>query len=214
MRNFSKLAIVVSHEGNDDSDFYELLVKMSNGSNSVQCSDFESALGMLPPGSEVSVIANGTVGNKTVHRFARVIKESCVFVALDLSQVTELAKIYDSPFQGNENLREIHFPKNLKSINENAFSRCSNLVTVSIPATCEQIGVHAFAGCEQLRTINFADYDGWAAVNAEKQSLSIDNLSVPDENPSKFVFRTGAYYDCQLMKSGQKASQKDFEGSS
>ena len=72
MRNFSNLAIVVSHEGNDDSDFYEPVVKMSNGSNSVQCSDFESALGMLPPGSEVSVIANGTVGNKTVHRLARV----------------------------------------------------------------------------------------------------------------------------------------------
>ena len=62
MRNFSKLAIVVSHEGNDDSDFYEPVVKMSNGSNSVQCSDFESALGMLPPGNRLRIYHDNSGG--------------------------------------------------------------------------------------------------------------------------------------------------------
>ena len=200
MRKFSQLAIVVSHEGNDESAFSAPVVEMTNGSASVQVSDFESALNMLLPGSEVIVIARGTVGNKTVHNLARIIREGCVLVSLDLSEVTELSRVFDSPFRGNPNLVSMIFPKNLASINPQAFADCKNLESVSIPATVQKIGAQAFSGCEKLSKMEFADTGGWLAVHDESKSEAVSNLKNPDDNPYRFTLPSSPYRNCVLQK--------------
>lgn len=202
MRNFSKLAILVSHEESDDALYSGPSVKMSNGTNSVQCSDFKSALNMLPPGSAVTVIANGTVGNKAVHYLSRIIREGSVFVSLDLSDVTEFSRVLESPFAGNKNLLEIRFPKNLVAISSRGFADCENLSYVNIPASCKKIGVQAFAGCEKLEELVFSDFDGWQAVTEERVASPVCDLENAAQNPSKFALRNGDYYGCMLQKNG------------
>lgn len=199
MRNFSQLAITVSHQGKTDSEFSAPIVEMTNGFNSVQVSDFESALNMLPPGSEVQVIANGTVGNKTVHNLARIIRENCVFVALDLSAVTELSRVFDSPFEGNKNLRSMIFPKNLLSINPRAFAGCENLVSVSIPETVERIGEQAFANCTNLRTLEFKSPEGWCIKKGECIT-EIPDFSDNNLNPAEFIAQGKSYFNATVCK--------------
>lgn len=204
MRRFSKVSIVLSHEGNEESEFSVPSVEMTNGSASVQVSDLESALGILSPGSEVTVVATGTVGNKTVHTISRIIREGCVLVALDLSAVTELSRVFDSPFQGNKNLFAMQFPNNLVSINPRAFADCTNLVSVSIPATVKKIGVQAFAGCEKLTALEFADPHQWMSCVDEQSPVDVPDLDNPEDNAFKFSMRSGAYYNTVLQKSALK----------
>jgi len=200
MRNFSKLAIIVSNKGSDSSEFSDPIVKMSNGSNSVQCADFESALEMLPPGSCVQVIANGSVGNRVVHKLSRIIREAYVFVALDLSQVAELSRVSNNPFEENQNLLEIHFPKNLASINPMGFANCKNLTRVTIPSSCKKIGINAFAGCEKLEALTFEDSENWKIIVNENEFQEVKDLNNPNENPSKFIRADSIYYGQQLEK--------------
>ena len=200
MRKFSRLAIVISQEGNEDSVFSAPIVEMTNGSNSVQVSDFESALNMLPPGSEVYVIANGTVGNKIVHRLARAIREACVFVSLDLSSVKELSHVSNSPFKGNLNLVSISFPNNLDSISAQGFADCKNLESVTLPATVQKIGVQAFSGCEKLNSMEFEDTDGWVAVRENGNEEIISGLEKTEDNPYRFTLQSSPFRNCMLRK--------------
>lgn len=201
MRKFSKLMIILSHEGSDESEFAVPVVEMSNGSNSVQVSDLESALAMLPPGSEVTVVARGSVGNRTIHNLSRIIRESCVFVSLDLSAIAELTRVYDSPFRGNQHLLSIQFPSNLTTISSRALANCTNLVSVTIPATVEHIGAQAFAGCEKLSVLEFCAPSQWTALSDENSAQLSAELDNPEENAVKFSVKTGLYYNCRLQKS-------------
>lgn len=200
MRNFSKLSIVVSHEGDENSVFSAPVVELTSGNTTVQVSDFESALEMLPPGSQVSVVAKGTVGNKSVHNIARIIREGCVLVALDLSAVSEFSRVFDSPFRANPNLIGIIFPNNLASINEQAFAECKNLESVVIPATVKKIGKQAFSGCEKLSNMEFSDPEGWFAEKEGGENESIANLSKSDDNPYRFTLPSSPYRNCTVQK--------------
>lgn len=200
MRKFSRLSVVLSHEGNDESDFSAPVVEMTNGSNTVQVSDLESALSMLPPGSEVSVVATGTVGNRTVHNIARIIREGCVLVSLDLSSATELSRVFDSPFRENRNLVGIVFPSNLISISAHALENCENLESVVIPASVHAIGENAFSGCEKLSSLKFGDPKGWFAVCDGNECHSSANLENPEDNPYRFILQSSPYRNCMLEK--------------
>lgn len=203
MRKFSRLVIMLSHEGNENSGFSAPVVEMTNGDNSVQVSDFERALHMLPPGSEVSVVANGTVGNITVHNIARVIRESGIFVSLDLSSVQELSRVFDSPFKDNPNLISMNFPNNLLSINPQAFAGCKNLEHVSIPATVQKIGTQAFAGCEKLAVLEFSDPSGWHIEKEGGVLEEISNLTNAEDNPYRFTLPSSPYRNCVLCKKSE-----------
>ncbi|MBQ7159171.1 MAG: leucine-rich repeat protein [Treponema sp.] len=196
MRRYSRLAIMVSHVSSDETMTTENdVVHLTNGNTSVEVSDFESALHMLPPGSEVAVVAQGTVGNTTVHNLSRIIRESNVLVTLDLSSVTELSRVFDSPFQGNKQLLAMHFPCNLLSINTRAFAGCTSLASVIIPATVIKIGVQAFAGCTQLHHLEFKRPSGWKCGGSP-----VEAFESPFENPSRFVFDDSSYFDMELNK--------------
>ena len=200
MRKFTKLSIIVSHEGSEENGFAGPTVEMTSGNNSVQVSDFESALAMLPPGSEVSVVAKGTVGNKSVHNLSRIIREGCVLVSLDLSSVQEFSRVIDSPFRANKNLSAIIFPSNLVSINSQAFEDCSNLESVVIPSTVKKIGALSFSGCEKLSNMEFADTNGWFAANKNGEKEPVQNLHKSDDNPFRFTLPSSPYRNCELIK--------------
>lgn len=200
MRKFSRLVIVLSHEGDENSAFSAPVVELTNGSNSVQVPNFETALHMLPPGSEVSVVANGSIGNLLVHNISKIIKESGVFVALDLSGATELSRVFDSPFRDNHNLISINFPGNLASINPCAFSGCKNLEHVSIPDTVKKIGAQAFSGCEKLVVLEFSDSRGWSLLKEDGTTEPVNNLSNAEDNPFRFTLPSSPYRNCILQK--------------
>lgn len=196
MRRYSRLAIVLSHVSSEDALSSENdVVQLTNGNTTVEVSDFENALRMLPPGSEVAVVAQGTVGNKTVHNISRIIRESNVFVTLDLSAVTEFSRVVKSPFQNNGQLLAIHFPNNLLSINPRAFAGCTALSSVIIPSTVTCIGAQAFAGCLQLHHLEFKNPSGWKC-----EGKAVEDLTSPFENPSKFIFEESSFYSSGLTK--------------
>ncbi|MBQ4378467.1 MAG: leucine-rich repeat protein [Treponema sp.] len=200
MRKFHKVSISVSHEGDENSEFSVLKVEVSSGKNSVEISDFETALSMLPPGSEVSVTARGTVGNKTVHKLSEIIRESPVRVHLDLSEVQELSRVYDTPFKGNHNLIGIVFPGNLISINEQAFAECKNLEKVSIPATVQKIGKQAFSGCEKMNFLEFKNTEDWFLIKDDNDSVRIANLEKAEDNPYRFTLPSSPYRNFEIRK--------------
>lgn len=198
MRTYSQLSIVVTHDCLD-ADENGTFVEMANGHSSMEVSSFESALAMLPPGSKVQVFAKGTIGNKTVHHLSRVIRESCVLVALDLSEVTECSRICESPFQGNPNLLVIRFPNNLVAINPRAFAECTSLEAVSIPKTCVLIEKEAFKGCPKLTHIEFADAENWFA-EFDGVVKPVASLHDAHENSVHFSARNGKFASCRLFK--------------
>ena len=194
MRRYSRLAIVFSHDSPDDVES-GTTVQLTNGANVMEVSDFRVALGLLPPGSEVVVVAEGTVGGKTVHRISDAVRESRVFVSLDLSAVTECSRVSGSPFAGNRQLVSIRFPGNLAVISRGAFAGCTALASVSIPVACCEIGAEAFSGCAALRQLAFEEPDGWRCGG-----VSVSDLARPAENPPKFVRAGGAYHSVVLTK--------------
>ena len=187
------LEILVSADALNGGSNSSVVVK--NGTSFMEVIGLDFALGLLPQESEVQVIATGTVGNDTVHLLSRIIKESHVFVSLNLSAAQELTRVYDSPFKGNERLRAIHFPSNLVSINDYALADCNSLVCTCVPATVRQIGDHAFYRCHLLSTLRFADPAGWFC-----NDVPADDLGNPVDNPAKFTMQGGKYCDCALYK--------------
>ena len=200
MRKFARPVIVLSHEGDESSAISASVVEIKNGNNTVQVSNLESALHMLPAGSEVDVVAKGTVGNALVHNISRAIRESEIFVYLDLSGVTELSKVFDSPFRDNFNLIGLNFPCNLASISYMALAGCKNLKHVSIPAAVQQIGEQAFSGCEKLVRLEFADPEGWHIEKDGGELESITNLTNAEDNPYRFTLPSSPYRKCSLQK--------------
>ncbi len=194
MRRYSRLAIVFSHDSPDDVES-GTTIQLTNGANVIDVSDFRVALGLLPPGSEVVVVANGTVGGKTVQRISDAVRESRVLVSLDLSAVTECSRVSGSPFVGNRQLASIRFPGNLAVIGRGAFAGCTALASVSIPAACRELGAEAFSGCAALRQLAFEEPDGWRCGG-----VSVTDLARAAENPPKFVSAGGAYHSVVLTK--------------
>jgi hypothetical protein len=194
---------MVSHERNDNSNISVTKVELSTGNKSIEVSKFESALSMLPPGSEVEVIAVGTVGNETVHNLAKIIREGSVFVNLNLSSVDELSKVLNCPFQNNLNLIGIIFPRNLVSISAKAFLNCKNLEKVSIPASVNMIGKQAFSGCEKMNFLEFADCQNWTYTKESGENVKITNLENSEDNPYRFTLTSSPYRNYLLRKDGQ-----------
>lgn len=194
MRRYSRLAIVFSHDSPDDVES-GTTIQLTNGANVMEVSDFRVALSLLPPGSEVVVVAEGTVGGKTVHRISDAVRESRVFVSLDLSAVTECSRVSGSPFAGNRQIASIRFPGNLAVISRGAFAGCTALASVSIPAACREVGAEAFSGCAALRQLAFEEPDGWRCGG-----VSVSDLARAAENPPKFVRAGGAYHSVVLTK--------------
>ncbi len=200
MRNFSCLSIVLSIDGSENPGFSSSVVEVVNGNSTVQVSNLEAALKMVPDGSKVNVVVNGSVSNQNVYNIARAISEGNVFVVLDLSSVTELPGILGSPFNGNLNLVGLDFPMNTVSINSQWVADCKNLETVTIPASVKKIGAQAFSGCEKLSSLKFADPAGWFALKDGNAAEEIKGLEKTDDNPYRFTLFSSPFRNCVLQK--------------
>lgn len=200
MRKFSRVVIAISNGSDESGGNASPIVEMTNGNNTVPVADFKSALRMLPPGSEVSVVAKGTSGNMIAHHIAGVIRDGGVMVSLDMSSVKETSRVFDSPFKDNPNLISISFPSNLSSINSQAFAGCKNLEHVSIPSTVNKIGAQAFAGCEKLVVLEFSDPNGWHIAKDDGVYEPVTNLSNAEDNPYRFTLPSSPYRNCVLQK--------------
>ena len=64
-----------------------------------------------------------------------------------------VVKVRESAFEGNETLKEVNFPKNLKNIGENAFRDCTSLQQVHFAGTLGYIYPYAFYNCSSLETL-------------------------------------------------------------
>ena len=200
MCNFSRLAIVISHETSNE-DEGGLFVELTNGYSSMEVRSFEAALSMLPAGSRVQVVAKGTVGNKVVHRLSGIIRRCNMLVSLDLAGVTECLRVYDNPFEGNTNLLYLRFPNNIVSLAPHELAHCTALEAVSIPATCVFIGAEAFKGCERLSRIEFADAANWYYEAANGDVLPVQGLNDASEASLLFSHRNAKFATCTLFKS-------------
>ena len=200
MRNFSKLSIVLTHEEKENSAFSAPLVEVRSGNNVIQVSNFETALKMVPQGSTVYVFVSGSLSNATMHNLSRVIRESGALVSLDLSSVTDLSRVFDSPFKENHNLLSISFPCNMLSLNPQALAGCKNLESVTIPATVQKIGEQAFAGCEKLSYLRFDSPENWFITPEQDKKLEVRGLDKSDDNPFRFSLPSSPLRNCTLNK--------------
>ena len=67
-----------------------------------------------------------------------------------------LRTVYEETFYQCENLRNVKFPENLKTIGINAFCE-TRLESVRLPAQLRVIAQGTFAKCDSLRTVKFKD---------------------------------------------------------
>lgn len=67
-----------------------------------------------------------------------------------------LRTVYEETFYQCENLRNVKFPENLKTIGINAFCE-TRLESVRLPAQLRVIAQGAFAKCENLRKVKFGE---------------------------------------------------------
>lgn len=72
---------------------------------------------------------------------------------IDNGNTSQLTRIDDGAFQGNQTLEEITIPGTVKSIGASAFARCSKLKIVNIPSSVRKIGEMAFTFCYSLEEI-------------------------------------------------------------
>ena len=55
---------------------------------------------------------------------------------------------------GNQNIKTVHLPKNLKTIGDRAFMNFRNLISIKIPQSVTTIGIAGLANCAKLTSIN------------------------------------------------------------
>ena len=77
---------------------------------------------------------------------------SALFVPKTIDGYTVVG-IGSSAFEGNTNLRFLHFPDTLTSIGQYAFQNCINLGTIDFPESLIEINGYAFYGCNSLTSI-------------------------------------------------------------
>ncbi|MBQ7505443.1 MAG: leucine-rich repeat domain-containing protein [Ruminococcus sp.] len=63
--------------------------------------------------------------------------------------------IWDSAFDGCDNLKSVKIPEGVTTIGNSAFNGCKNLSSVTIPSTVTSIGDNAFKNCSHLERVAF-----------------------------------------------------------
>lgn len=117
--------------------------------------------------------------------------------------------IYDSVFDGREDIIAVSFPETLKSIGDNAF-RQTGLTEITLPENLTNIGKSAFSACRKLATIYFnatecrylptsiSGYDDW--ISGAPFAATIGE----NENEINIFIANNVQYIHSLMFSGGK----------
>ena len=97
--------------------------------------------------------------------------------------------IWDSAFEGNENIRSVKFERGLGDVNMYAFKDCPNLETVVFDNTGGMwidytwIDISAFYNCPKLRSVTFSEYVKRVNGESFEDCPSLTNFSVDNNHP-------------------------------
>ena len=79
--------------------------------------------------------------------------------------LTGVTKIGYKAFAGNDSIRSVVIPDNVKCISAKAFSGCTNLVEIHIPKTIEEIGDCVFEKCAMLTAVYLDNSPKYSVIN-------------------------------------------------
>ncbi|MFV8459181.1 leucine-rich repeat protein [Mycoplasma sp. CR] len=87
---------------------------------------------------------------------------------------SNITKIADSVFEGNENITSVSFP-NLKEIGSDAFKNAINLTTINMPKVTK-IGYSAFYGAKNLISVDFPELTliSWSSFSNATKLTSVN----------------------------------------
>ena len=100
---------------------------------------------------------------------------------------------YDSPWEGNENVKNVIIGKGVTSIGDGAFGSCHNLISIDIPSSVTSIGKSVFEFCYGLTSITIPNsvkrIGGWCFYNCGYLS----SITIPSSVTS---IEGGAFMGC------------------
>jgi len=76
-----------------------------------------------------------------------------ILISSDIDFLHHISDVNEMIFSGNNSLKSITIPENIKSIASSAFNRCEFLTSVVMEEGIETIDNHAFSGCKSLISI-------------------------------------------------------------
>ena len=111
-----------------------------------------------------------------------------------------VVKVRESAFEGNETLKEVNLPKNLKNIGENAFRDCTSLQQVHFAGTLGYIYPYAFYNCSSLETLEIP-YKEKETTILESAFENCINLTEVNFNDTEVYIEEHAFYNCEKLES-------------
>ena len=97
--------------------------------------------------------ATGAVNYSSNSYFVKWAFAGCAFTTVLLPEAESFPYVFYGMFQGNNKIKEITFPANIKVIESISFRNCKNLEKIIVPKTVKTIYPDAFDGCGMLYTI-------------------------------------------------------------
>ena len=128
-------------------------------------------------GREKNIVIPAQCGGATVVRIqSRAFKGSHAESVTIPDTVTHIGRL---AFFNCTRLRELHLPKSLKFIDDNAFNNCRRLESLSIPDGTLHIERRAFYDCRALRKLYIPDSVGFIGEDAFASVPGFDAQKTP-----------------------------------
>lgn len=89
-------------------------------------------------------------------------------------------KIYDSTFEGFDNIEAVILPDGITSIGDRAFYNCKSLTTINIPDSVTSIGRSAFYYCSKLTSITIPDGVTSIGEYTFNKCTSLASINIPE----------------------------------
>lgn len=106
--------------------------------------------------------------------------------------------IFDSAFNGRDDLTSFTIPEGVTTIGDNAFDDCINLTSITIPASVTNIGEAAFAGCKKLPSVVIPDGVTVIKDLSFRMCYALESITIPAGVKSLDFM---AFAECKSLKS-------------
>ena len=116
----------------------------------------------------------------------------------ELNLPSEITKIYQYSFYGNDKITSVVMSDSVKSIDEYAFAWCDSLTNTVIGNGVESIGSRAFYNCSSLISVTIGDSVTSIGSYAFDSCESLTSVVIPDSVES---IGNAAFADCKSLTS-------------
>ena len=106
-------------------------------------------------------------------------------------------EIYNSQFEGYENLEEVILADSVTNIGEKAFSECYNLRTINIPENITKLNQQTFYYCKKLENIVIPEGLTEIGVGAFHSCINLQNINIPNNVK---IIGDYAFYACTSLQ--------------